>query len=251
MKFIASNSIFRAAIVTVLICLGFWVYTQWDLNRFEASLGKTPVVQSRPDLQVPSEQVSVPISPATGTVDLLPSVTDIENENLGPTATAPLLAEFTEEGTIDAETEFEDFLDMFLEETAMLGVTSGDFMDPIADGPYDQAFVNTGFQDYKASLEIAPEYAYQRLEEALREQLNDDPEVSRLVDTIRKSNEGTLNLNEGIQSTALMMRLVSKVSPPEALAGFENHFQTLRELQALEFESGSHVIYDVKFVIGE
>ena len=149
-------------------------------------------------------------------------------------------------GTVDstATVDLYALFEEFLEETAADTITSGDFANGDQDTPYDQALVKAAFVDYNAYLETNPEYAYQRLEEAFREQYNDDPDVSRLVETIRKTSESPLTINEWVQSAEVMMRFLSKTSPPEDLKRFENHFQAITK----ELESGRNVIYKVKFI---
>ena len=43
-------------IVTVLLCAGLWLYTAWDLKKFEESLPKVPSVQSAKSETAPSQQ---------------------------------------------------------------------------------------------------------------------------------------------------------------------------------------------------
>ena len=100
--------------------------------------------------------------------------------------TAGAVADGTD--TVDLYTLFEEFL----EETEANAITSGDFANAAQDAPYDQVLVKAAFADYNVYLETNPEYAYQRLKEVFRERYNDDPDVSRLVEMIRKSSESPL-----------------------------------------------------------
>ena len=242
MTFINLKLLVGTLILTVLICIGFWLYTQWGTQRFVESLPKNPIIQTETIENTPDEQAASPYG-ATRTIE------NAVVENLGRDTgleSPEDEAKKREIGTVDstATVDLYALFEEFLEETAADTITSGDFANGDQDTPYDQALVKAAFVDYNAYLETNPEYAYQRLEEAFREQYNDDPDVSRLVETIRKTSESPLTINEWVQSAEVMMRFLSKTSPPEDLKRFENHFQAITK----ELESGRNVMYKVKFI---
>ena len=238
-----------ASTLTVLICIGFWLYIRWDTQRFVESLPKAPVVQTETTETAPAQQAAPPYGATRTTENAVMEdlVRNTELENLEDDATEQEVGTSVAVGDRADTADLYALFEEFLEETAADAITSGDFTDVAQDAPYDQALVEAAFADYNAYLKTNPEYAYQRLEEAFREQYNDDPDVSGFVEAIRKSSEGPLTINEWVQSTELMMRFLSKISPPEALKRFENRFQTIME----ELESGTSVIYTVKFIIRE
>ena len=238
-----------ASTLTVLICIGFWLYTRWDTQRFVESLPKAPVVQTETTETAPAQQAASPYG-ATRTTENTVMEDPVRNTGLEDPeddATEQEIGTAVAVGNRAETADLYAFFEEFLEETAVDTITSGDFTNVAQDASYDQALVAAAFADYNVYLKTDPEYAYQRLEEAFREQYNDDPDVSGFVEAIRKSSEGPLTMNEWVQSTELMMRFFSKTSSPEVLKRFENHFQTVMK----ELESGTSVIYTVNFIIRE
>ena len=60
MKPMNLNQMIIPLILTVLICAGFWLYTQWNLKKFEASLPKAPPVQTEIRETAPQAHVMFP-----------------------------------------------------------------------------------------------------------------------------------------------------------------------------------------------
>ena len=245
----------RSGLVSVLIFAGFWLYTRWDLQQFEETLPKAPQAQKETQQNAPARDVP---SLAKEMETLGPHTGVEPSDRVAlPPADGRAIAVYAPDATETHSHSLEGSLEestlgvASLEETPAEAITSGDVIPSTLDAPYDLAFVEKGFHDYNASLDTDPEYAYKRLGDALREQLNDERAVSRLIKTVRKSNNGSLTLKEGVENTTFLMDILSKTSPPEAMEGVEDHFRTLRELQALELESGTYVSYDVQFVFGE
>ena len=241
-----------ASILTVLICIGFWLYTRWDTQRFIESLPNAPVVQTETTETAPAQQGVSPYGATRTTENAV--MEDMEDLVSNPGLENPEDdAREQEVGTAVGAADNADSADLhnlfeeFLEETAADSIASEDFTNVAQDAPDDRALVEAAFADYNAYLKTNPEYAYERLEEAFREQYNDDPDVSGFVEAIRRSGEGPLTINQWVQSTEVMLRFLSKKSPPEVLKRFENHFQIITE----QLESGESGIYRVKFTIGE
>ena len=251
MKAMNLKPILTSLLLTVLICGGFWLYTKWDLKRFEESLPKVVAVETLregtsaeqaelaediTDTQAPAVSPPPLFEADTGRSepDMSESSASAVVENISPPVEDPLalFLEFTETDEAD-------------------GLSSGDSTDVSQDAPYDQEFVAAGFDDYNASLGTNPEYAYQRLDEAFREQYGDDPDVGSLVEYVRLSNEGPVTPDTALAYQEVIRRLVSKVSPPEALESLDTHLDTLIELQQLGFEAGVGITHSVEFVIGE
>lgn len=234
---------------TVFICAIFWIYTQWDLRKFRESLPKAPPVQSTPAQQegFPQEvtEASLPVPPVFDTV-LEPPVP--------PEAEHTFDSSAVEESSTD-DHALESFFDTFLEETEADAITSGDFTDVSQEAPYDVALVEKGFDDYNAYLDSDPEYAYHRLDAALREQYNGDPNVGIIVETVRRSNEGAITVDDAISHAEAMKKLVSGdgISPPEAVAVIADNLEYLREVKQLALESGEDTVhlFNFQFHFGE
>lgn len=238
--------------LTVLICAIFWVYTQWDLKRFKESLSKAPPAPAAKSETAPAQQDGFP-QEATETALPVP-------DPLFDTST-PIIPEQSFDATSEKEVPptdelaFDPYFDTFFEEIPSDPTTSGDFWDASQEAPYDVALVGKGFDDYNDYLEIAPEYAYNRLGAALREQYNDHADVDIIVETVRRSNNGSLSIDDAIHHAEAMIRLVSEdgVSPPEAVAVIADNLDYLREVKQLALESGEDTVhrFNFRFHFGE
>lgn len=252
MKSMNLTSLVGALILTILICAGFWFYTQWDTKRFEASLSKSSL-QTGFYEAAPAQQ-GTPLQEATETIETAatrysghgPELEISEGDATEQEVDAGVAAEDST-NPADLSTLFSEFL----EETVSDAVVSGDFTDVDQDVPYDQDFVKAGFDAYNAALKTDPEYAYQRLDEAFREQYGDDPDVDIIVENIRRSNEGTHTIDTAIDSAEAILRLASKISPPEALENLESYLEFLMEIKQLALEQGTEIILRTQDIIGE
>ncbi len=237
----------------VFICAGFWVYTQWDLKRFKELL-PTPSVQAETREIAPAQQALTPHVPTetTAPAKTASPMCDTEVETREHIAAEPPEIVPVADGTT-ADVALDSFLDLFFEETQSDAITSGDFSDVSQEAPYDQALVEKGFEDYNASLAFNPEYAYQRLDDALREQYGDDSDVDIIVETVRRSNEGPITIDDAIHHTEAMIRLVSKICPPEAVAVIADNLEYLRESKQLALEAGEDTVhlFNFRFHVGE
>lgn len=232
-------------ILTVLICTGFWLYTQWDTKRFEESL-QIPSVMEAPREETTARQTKHPQEIAETTENAISptSMRDAEKETNKPDTAAPSeSANVTGAAKDTAGTD--SFFDQWLEQTI------GDSTDVSEEVPYDMAIVKAGFDDYNAHLQSDPEYAYQRLDDAFREQYGDDPDVDILVDTIKRGNSGPMAIDDAIKWMEAMMRLVSKISPPEALENIQDALEMLTIAKQMAQEDGIDIEYEGNFHIGE
>lgn len=240
-----------ALILTLLICAVFWLHTERDIKRFKESLPKAPPVQGAPRETVPALDERLP-QQDTQTTEALgtpPTQRDVETEHSPPVAAIPAAAPIAEVPATD--TDSENFFEMFLEEFEADSVASGDFTNVGEEIPYDMAFVKAGFDDYNTYLKTDPEYAYQRLDAAFREQYGDDSDVDILVGHIRDSNEGPTSMSDAIDFAEAMIRLSFKISPPEALESLYVHLELLRETQQLLLEEGTEALHQNVMYVGE
>lgn len=232
-------------ILTVLICAGFWIYTQWDTKRFEESL-QTPSVMEAPREETPARQTEHPREIAQTTENAISStpMRDAEKETNKPDAAVPSESADVAEAASD-DADIDSFFDQWLAQTI------GDSTDVSKEAPYDMAIVKAGFDDYNAHLQSDPEYAYQRLDDAFREQYGDDPDVDILVDTIKRGNSGPMAIDDAIKWMEAMMRLVSKISPPEALENIQDALEMLTIAKQMAQEDWIDIEYEGNFHIGE
>ncbi len=130
--------------------------------------------------------------------------------------------------------------------------TSPDVVNIEQDVPYDMGVVKAGFEDYNAYLETDPERAYQRLDDAFREQYGDHPDVNILVQHIRDCNDGVATIDDAIENAEAMIRLISKLpTPPEAVEAIKVHLETLKDRKKFAIEQGLELKYKSRPVIGQ
>lgn len=250
MKSMNLHVIFGGLILTALICTGFWLYTQWDTKRFEESL-QIPSVMEAPGEETTARQTEHPQEIAQTTKNAISStpIREAKQETNKPDAATPAESPDVAEAATDSA-GMDSFFDQWLEQT------TGDSTDVSQEVPYDMAIVKAGFDDYNAHLQSDPEYAYQRLDDAFREQYGDDPDVDILVETIRRGNNGTTTIDDAIKGMEAMERLVSKISPSEALESIQDAIEMLtiaKQMKQMAHEDGIDIEYagNFNFHIGE
>ncbi len=240
-----------ALILTILICVGIYFYIQWDQKKFEESLPKAPPVASTHEKSLVAQEDIQEIHTET---------TEAGGERINydvpaPSATSPPDAsDVTEE--LDPTPDTVDlFFEEFLQETdtnasESIGISDSveETTDPLNSGdPYDQEVVKIGFEDYNAYLSSDPEYAYQRLDDAFREQYGDSPHVDTLVEGIRKSNDRTLTVDAAIEMTNAVLNLMPPDEPEEVISQLSTRIEFLQELKALEDEGETiELIYNYR-----
>ena len=243
-----------AFILTLLICGGFYFYIQWDLKKFEESLPKAPAV-------APTHESS--LAAQEGIQEIYAETTGAGGERINydvthPSATStPAASDVAEELDPDPDT-FDLFFEEFLQETDTNASESIDVSesveettDPSNSGdPYDQELVKIGFDDYNAYFSSDPGYAYQRLDDAFREQYGDSPHVDTLVEGIREANERTLTVEGAIDMTNAFLALMPPDEPEEVIDQLSERIEFLHELKALQSE-GQTMEFIYNFRIGE
>lgn len=239
-----------AFILTILICVGFYFYIQWDVKKFEESLPQAatvaPTHESSLTEQEGIQEIHAETTEAGGEL--------INDDVTQPSATSktsnPAESDVAEE--LDPPETFDVFFEEFLEgsdtnasesmEETTYPSNSGD--------PYDQELVKIGFEDYNAYLSSDPGYAYQRLDDAFREQYGDSPHVDTLVEGIRRSNDRTLTVDGAIELTNAFLDLIPPDEPEEVIRQLSSRVDFLQELKALQDE-GETVEFIYNFSIGD
>lgn len=233
MKF--KNLFFMVGGVIAIICVGIWLYVEWDLKQFRETLPSPPQRIDEPQAErlekntLPEEVVNASEEQSTEPIVL----DEPEPEKEITTADAGI--------------------DVFLNEIQQiteLPVTSEDDLDsPEADVPdedlvpFDAETVKAGFNDYNAYLNADPEYAYQRLDDAFREQFGNSADVDILVESIRSYNEGPVPVDTAIEFMEAELRLQSQFGYPEPMAELQDNLEMLREARQYALESGEVFLY--------
>lgn len=232
-----------ALLLTVLICAGFLRYAEWELKRFNASLPEVPTVDTPASSEWAQQE-------RTQTAALSVSETSrgiAESDNTETDAASLVeIAAVTEEPPSEPIDEAHT---LFPEETDWDLLESEDFMENEQEVPYDMAKVQAGFDDYNAYLATDPAYAYQRLDEAFREQYGDSPDVNILVETFRRFDDGTATIDDAIDNASAFVRLMHNLVTPEGIQlvapeGIQivaDHLEFLLEIKQLALEEGATI----------
>lgn len=234
------NNVFQilgfTAVVVILLCVGLFLYTEWDSKRFKESLPKVPPTV-RYTQNVEAEQVTdAPKDPlvSTETRETLSDNSEVETQETPETVVSQdadfdmFLTEFSEEGEVDSTDPVHSAVDAFTEDAQ--------------DDSFDETeIVKIGFDDYNTYLSSNPEYAYQRLDDAFRAQYGDSNDVDILVRTIRHSNEGTATIEDAIENAEAFLRLASQISPSEGLQPIREHLSTLQTVRQQALEEGTEL----------
>ena len=228
-------------ILTILICSGIWIYTEWDLKQFNESLPELPTVEA--SREGPAHPQSGLRQASTDTAesargDISQLETDrlrVENEN-GEMAESATVVETQNAADVAFDRVSADYSD----ETAVGQLLQRDTTDVNPELPYDREIVKKGFDDYNDSLATNPEYAYQRLDDALREQFGDDPDVDILVEHTRRTNNGTTTLDSIIRNLEAQLRLLVKNNYP-GQQKLQDAFQFYRTTKQMVLETGVEI----------
>lgn len=238
------------SILVILVCAGLFIYVEWEIKRFDASLPEVPSVDTAPNAAALSESPhpEVPQPPAA-------SVSEsplLKAEPEGPGTDSARSAE-TFSVVEEPQSEFaENALDLFLEEIeTVLLEPEEEFTQGQPEVPYDMAKVEAGFAAYNAYLATNPAYAYQRLDAAWREQFGDFPDVDILVETVRRGNAGTATIDDAIASTEALLRLMPGLVVPEGIQVVADHLAYLKESKRLALEEGAILQFSYTPRIGE
>ncbi len=227
--------------VLIFFFIGFWFYVKWDLKKFEESLPTLPPRTGEPQAE------RLEKNPPSG--EVVNGSRKQHRKSIAPEAPTP-----EKESTLaDAEK------DMFLDDVQQITetpVTSEDAPDIpnedanniLYDIPYDMQITKAGFEDYNTYLSTHPEYAYQRLDDAFREQFGDDPDVDILIESIRSYNNGPVPVDMAIRFMEAELRLISNSGIPTELVSevvwqLEQDLEMLQELKQYALESGEEILY--------
>lgn len=238
------------SILVILVCAGIFIYVEWEIKRFDASLPEVPSVDTAPNAAALSESPhqEVPQPPAASVSDsplLTAAPEGRETDSARSAETFSVVEEPPSEFTGNA-------LDLFLEETETVPVEpEEEFTQGQPEEPYDIAKVEAGFADYNAYLATNPAYAYQRLDAAWREQWGDSPDVDILVETVIRGNAGTATIDDAIASTEALLRLMPGIVVPEGIQVVADHLAYLKESKQLALEEGAIVQFSYTPRIGE
>ena len=238
------------SILVILVCAGIFIYVEWEIKRFDASLPEVPSGDTAPNAaalsESPQQEVPQPSAASVSESPLLKAAPEGQGtDSARSTETFSVVEEPPSEFAGNAR-------DLFLEETETVPVEpEEEFTQGQPEVPYDMAKVEAGFADYNAYLATNPAYAYQRLDAAWREQFGDFPDVDILVETVRRGNAGTATIDDAIANTEALLRLMPGLVVPEGIQVVADHLEYLKESKQRALEEGVIVIFNWTPRIGE
>ncbi len=229
------------AILTVLICSGLFFYLRWENQRF---VGELPALPKFEDISVPVEQRGLKLKkyPAQ-----MPSVTTVEPEVLENPSITPEISDIETEKQAFQETDTDEF-DLELDPLSLSIIELPEALPESPVEGIDWVRVKAASQDYNDFLEADPDYAYDRLTDRFKEMFGDRPEIETLVENIRRSNEGTLTLDDAIAMAEASISLLP-AEETEAIRQLSENLEVFREIKAFQ-EEGGHVNVEFNISVG-
>ena len=229
------------AILTVLICSGLFFYLRWENQRF---VGELPALPKFEDISVPVEQRG--LKPKKYPAQM-PSVTTVEPEVLENPSITPEISDIETEKQAFQETDTDEF-DLELDPLSLSIIELPEALPESPVEGIDWVRVKAASQDYNDFLEADPDYAYDRLTDRFKEMFGDRPEIETLVENIRRSNEGTLTLDDAIAMAEASISLLP-AEETEAIRQLSENLEVFREIKAFQ-EEGGHVNVEFNISVG-
>ena len=230
-----------AAILVIFFCVGIFLFTRWENQHFVGELPELPKVE---DISVPVKQRELKLKEDP---TQMPSVTIVEPEILENSSITPEIPDIETERQAFQETDTTEF-DLALDP---LSLSTVELPEALPESPVegiDWVKIKVASQDYNAFLESDPDYAYDRLTDRFKEMFGDRPEIATLVENIRRSNEGTLTLDDAIAMTEASLSLLP-ADETEAIRQLSENLEVFREIKAFQ-EEGGHVNVEFNISVG-
>ncbi|MCY3721729.1 MAG: hypothetical protein OXG97_05870 [Candidatus Poribacteria bacterium] len=216
-----------AAVVSILISAGIFLYVEWDLSRFDTSLKPSSVVSERKETKkegfgktTPTAPVESEFSENQQSISKVAEMKPDEREFTELDSSEDILEpQWSEPSVSDAEL-FEDFL--------------GDSTDvPAMTDQENKTDRKAAVAAYNEYLATDPEYAYKQLGTVFRSDFGDIPEVDILVESIRKANNGPLTVDEALTWQEAILRTLPPNESGVASMVLQQ-IESLKELRELE-----------------
>ena len=231
-----------STVVLIFLLTGIFLYTRCEVKQWEEKWGKniaTPNTQPTKNTQE-TEARGDTLS-TRQELDVTHEKTETP-QRLTPLENSETLIDGVPENVVPPpDTDLETFFAEFSEEINDAPVPDLEAAAVKAEVQDSTEIAKAGFEDYNTHLRSNPEYAYQCLDDAFRAQYGDSQDVDILIQTIRRSNDGTATLNDAIENTGAFLRLASKISPEEGLEPIREHLETLQELKRSAIEEGTEM----------
>lgn len=205
-----------AFILTVLACVGIFLYSRWDYQRFVDSLGEVPEVP--PEIVSQQTQpISILMDEPESSQEQMLEPTEVEIGIVTPES-EPLMSEMeTAELTL---TEFMSFLDE-PDELEVSSLSDNQLSDPEP--------INVQNENICAESDHRMDPA------ALRNRYGDSPDVEILIEVNRLIDAGVATTDDMIDREEARLRLLSEDdyrNRQEAMYALENLYQIKKDIEA-------------------
>lgn len=230
-----------AAILVIFFCVGIFFFTRWENQHFVEKLPELPKFEDL-TTQVEKRKLKLKQGPAQ-----ILSASIVEPEVLENPSITPEISDVETEMQAFQETDTAEF-DLELDP---LSLSTVELPEALPESPVegiDGVKVKTASQDYNDFLETDPDYAYDRLTDRFKEMFGDRPEIETLVENIRRSNEGTLTLDDAITMTEASISLLP-ADETETIRQLSENLEVFREIKAFQ-EEGGHVNVEFNISVG-
>ncbi|MYC78795.1 hypothetical protein F4X10_23760 [Candidatus Poribacteria bacterium] len=230
-----------ATILVIFFCVGIFFFTRWENQRFVTALPQLPNFDVP---STPAEQRTLTIK--EGPEQSYPTAI-IEPEVLETPSITPEISDVETEMQAFQETDTAEF-DLELDP---LSLSTIELPEALPESPVegiDWVKIKAASQDYNDFLDTDPDYAYDRLTDRFKEMFGDRPEIETLVENIRRSNEGTLTVDDAITMTEASISLLP-ADETEAIRQLSENLEVFREIKAFQ-EEGGHVNIEFNISVG-
>lgn len=229
------------AILVIFFCVGIFFFTRWENQHFVEKLPELPKFE---DLTTQVEERKLKLK--QGPAQIL-SVSTVEPEVVENLPITPEIPDIETEGQAFQETDTAEF-DVELDS---LSLSTIELPEALLESPVegiDWIKIKAASQDYNDFLETDPDYAYDRLTDRFKEMFGDRPEIETLVENIKRSNEGTLTLDDAIAMAEVSISLLP-ADETEAIRQLSENLEVFREIKAFQ-EEGGHVNVEFNISVG-
>lgn len=230
-----------ATILVISFCVGIFFYTRWENQHFVEKLPELPKFEN---FTTPGEQRGLKLKERPTQI---PPAATVEPEVLENLPITPEIPNVETESQAFQETDQSRF-DLELDPLSLLTVELPEALPESPVEGIDWIKVKAASQDYNDFLETDPDYAYDRLTDRFQEMFGDRPEIATLVENIRRSNEGTLTLDDAITMAEASISLLP-ADETEAIRQLSENLEVFREIKAFQ-EEGGHVNVEFKISVG-
>lgn len=207
-------------------------------------MGELPELPKFEDISGPIEERGLKLKEDPAQV---PPVTTVEPEVVENLPITPEIPDIETEGQAFQETDTTEF-DLKLDPLSLSTIELPEILPESPIEGIDWVKVKAAGQDYNDFLETDPDYAYDRLTDRFQEMFGDRPEIETLIENIRRSNEGTLTLDDAITMTEASISLLS-TDETEAIRQLSENLEVFREIKAFQ-EEGGHVNVEFNISVG-